>query len=419
MKVLILSYKPIIRDTRVLNQLETLIEQYDTEIIQLKKWNKYKKYSNYFKILNKKKFKIEFVKINNFISKIENFFLKIIIDILKTLLNYILKILRFIYRLIKKFTFMTITLLKPLRTLLKPLRVILTINNLLLKKFRKLNFIPDIVIANDLLTLPTAIFLKFKYKAKIIYDMHEYELDRPPKSNFTKKAFIYILEELSIPFANYITTVSYSIKAYYKKRFKKKIFLILNSPQIQNNQVFSGEIRDKILKNYICIGNVSYGRNVENLINIFKTNNLQLTFMGEINETFEKEFNFLKKIRDIDNIHYLAPVRPDKIASELQKYDASVFLYNLDYKNYDYALPNKFLMSIICNKPIICFKSTELKKFEKRHKLNLNLINNIEELKDIKIMKNVYLNNDEFKFYSKERQMKTLKKLINNLIKYN
>ena len=255
-----------------------------------------------------------------------------------------------------------------------------------------------------------------KHGSKIIYDMHEYELDRVPRASILKKILIYLLEELTIPFTDYIMTVSYSIKKYYKKRFNKKIFLILNSPQITNFDTQDRAPSVKKLNKFIVVGNVSYGRNVNELIKIFSKSNLDLTFMGDINEKFNEEQDFLININEFNNIHYKKAVKPDEISNVMEQFDASLFFYDVSYKNYDFALPNKFLLSVMKQMPIICFKSNELKLFEKRHKVKLNLINSLDELMNIKITKNFILKEKALKFYSKERQIKTLKKLVNNLI---
>jgi hypothetical protein len=67
-------------------------------------------------------------------------------------------------------------------------------------------------------------------------------------------------------------------------------------------------------------------------------------------------------------------------------------------------------------KPIVCFESTELKLFQNRHNIQLNLINNLNELKNLNIKLNkTKLNTSEMKFYSLQRQSSTLKKIVKNL----
>ena len=41
-KIISLSYKPIQRDTRVINQISALREDYTVFIVELKNWKKYK-----------------------------------------------------------------------------------------------------------------------------------------------------------------------------------------------------------------------------------------------------------------------------------------------------------------------------------------------------------------------------------------
>ena len=140
--------------------------------------------------------------------------------------------------------------------------------------------------------------------------------------------------------------------------------------------------------------------------------------MGNVSEQFNIDIKFFEKIKESSFLNYLNPVQPNEIIDVLINYESSLFLYDISYKNYDYALPNKFLLAIMCQKPVISFESTELKLFQKRHKVKLNLLKNLNELNNKKITNNISLKETELNFYSRERQIKTLKKLINNLIKH-
>ena len=475
-KVFILSYKPTFKDTRVQNQIRGLRNDYEVNVIELKKFNKYKKIKfrfylfRYKKSLLKRLFTFDQIK-NLFNIIFKNILLKYFYNLPKKYLNslprevkiilrpisipirmlimYFIKILRPLIRYSKRavrlfvryskravrlFVRYSKRVARPLvRYFKKFYRIVynylitkndglklvinfFVINNLLIKKTNKLKKKPDVILANDLLTLPTAIFFKFKSNAKIIYDMHEYELDRVPKSTVIKKSFIYLLEEITIPFADYVTTVSYSIKKYYKKRFNKKIFLILNSPQKKNESKEEKTLKKiEKKKGFICIGNISYGRNIMELVQLSNKEKFDLTFMGDVNDKFNIDTNFFDKVKKSHYVNYLKAVEPEKITDVMLQFQSSIFLYDISFKNYDYALPNKFLLSIIYRKPIVCFRSTELELFQKRHNIKLNLINKLDELYSIKLESDS-INENELNFYSKDRQIKALKKIINNLL---
>ncbi len=428
----ILSYKPIENDTRVQSQIKTLKEMnMQVNILYLPK-STIQKLFLFKKIKGTKLFlfkKIEGTKLFLFkkiketklflFKKINKQEIKIIFYTLKIIFTFLIKIILIIFYTLKIiFTFLIkiIFFNNPVKLILKFIYIFY-----LLKKKDTLEDL-NIIIANDLYTLPFGIYLKIKHNCKLIYDMHEYELDRVPKKTFISTVLLYLIEEVTIPFADYITTVSYSIKQYYKKKFNKKIFLILNSPSIKNFSVFNKPIkRSNKLKKFIMIGNISYGRNIIELIEIFKKTDLELTFMGNLNSKFNKEEKFLDKIKGFKNIHYKTAVKPEMVGDILQDFDASLFLYDLSYKNYDYALPNKFILSLVMRKTIICFESTELKLFEIRHSTQLNLINNLNDINNLKALNKPKLNTSEINFYSSQRQASVLKKIVKNLCisKYN
>lgn len=449
-KVFILSYKPTFKDTRVQNQIRGLRNDYEVNVIELKKFNKYNKINFRFNILRYKKISRKYLFILDWIKNlfniiIENILLKYFYSLprkvkiilrpisfpIRMLIKYFIIIQRLFFRYSKRaarlFFRFSKRAARPFVGYLKKihykkndsLKLIINffvISNLLIKKINKLKKNPDVILANDLLTLPTAIFFKFKSNAKIIYDMHEYELDRVPKSTVIKKSFIYLLEEITIPFVDYVTTVSYSIKKYYKKRFNKKIFLILNSPQKKNESKEEKTLKKiEKKKGFICIGNISHGRNIMELFKLSEKEKFNLTFMGDVNDQFNIETNFIDHVKKSNYVNYLKAVEPDKITDIMIQFESSLFLYDISYKNYDYALPNKFLLSIIYEKPVVCFRSTELELFQKRHNIKLNLIKKLDELNSTKL-EFASLNKNELNFYSKERQIKVLKKIIKNLI---
>jgi hypothetical protein len=428
----ILSYKPIESDTRVQNQIKTLKElnmqvnilylpKSTIPILFLFKKIKETKLFLFKKIKETKLFLFKKIKEKGLFlfKKINKQEIKIIFYALKIIFTFLIKIILIIFYILKIiFTFLIkiIFFNNPVKLILKFIYIFYS-----LKKKDTLEDL-NIIIANDLYTLPFGIYLKIKHNCKLIYDMHEYELDRVPKKNFISTVFLYLIEEATIPFADYITTVSYSIKQYYKKRFNKKIFLILNSPLTENFAVFNKPIkRSNKLKKFIMIGNKSYGRNIIEIIEIFKKTDLELTFMGNLNSKFNKEEKFLDKIKDFKNIHYKTGVKPEMIGDILQDFDASLFLYDLSYKNYDYALPNKFILSLVMGKTIISFVTTELKLFEIRHSTQLNLINNLNDINNLKALNKPKLNTSEINFYSSKRQASVLKKIVKNLCisKYN
>ena len=398
----VLSYKPIDNDTRVKNQIKSLKSSgFKVEIIDLPSSNFEKQNSVqfYFKYLidlfNLNGFKKLFPKKNKFsripilfnlISFFSFFFYKILIE------KIIFKLMYWI--VLNQFS----------KTLIKYIFVFIEL------KRRKIEDKPSLIISNDLLTVPYGVYLKIKNKSKLIYDMHEYELHRVPVPSMKKKILLIIIEEFFIPFTDVIFTVSYNIKKIYKKRFpEKKISLVLNAPTIQNFKIKNNAIKYKSKINFIHVGNISYGRNIEALINYFKKSKHNLTFLGSVNKIFDDKFNFFKKINSHKNISYMEPVEPDDINEIVNNFDCSLFFYDTSVQNYNYALPNKLLLSLIENSPIICFKSKELLDFQRRFNIKLNLINNISDLDQVDIFC-PQLSLEAKKYLSFHRQKKTIER---------
>lgn len=440
----VLSYKPIDNDTRVKNQIKSLKSSgYKVEIIDLPSLNfdKENNISIYFtylidffnfkkKILNiNLKYLIDYSKLFSFkkfftilsFIPLASFFyykiLKIFFKFLRKYLRFFFKFLRIFFKIFKIsknkfFRFFTTLILnnKFSQTLIKFIFVFIEL------KKRKKNNKPSLVVSNDLLTVPYGVYLKIKDKSKLIYDMHEYELHRIPLPSISKKMLLIIIEELFIPFTDVIFTVSYNIKKIYKKRFpQKKISLVLNAPSIQKYEIKNNVIKDKSKLKFIHVGNISYGRNIETLVNHFKKSNHSLTFLGTVIKKFDDEFNFFDKIKNYKNISHIPPVDPDSINEIVKEFDCNLFFYDTSIQNYNYALPNKFLLSLIENSPIICFKSKELLDFQKKFNVKLNLIKNISDLEEVDIFY-PQISLKAKKYLSFQRQMKTIERYTKVLV---
>ena len=74
-----------------------------------------------------------------------------------------------------------------------------------------LNFAPDVIHCHDLETLQTGVMIKKKIGCKVIYDAHEFELDKNPPAGPLTKILVKRHEGKNIKFADCVVTVSEEI----------------------------------------------------------------------------------------------------------------------------------------------------------------------------------------------------------------
>ena len=84
------------------------------------------------------------------------------------------------------------------------------------------------------------------------------------------------------------------------------------------------------------------------LVQLSNKEKFDLTFMGDVNDKFNIDTNFFDKVKKSHYVNYLKAVEPEKITDVMLQFQSSIFLYDISFKNYDYALPNKFLFSMAC-----------------------------------------------------------------------
>ena len=321
--------------------------------------------------------------------------------------NYISKV---IYRnIFNKFT-------KRIKRYL-PRLVALKINIAIYKKLKlelENQSVHTILYANDLMTLPAAVFAKLKYRTKLVYDMHEYEMHRYPPKSKLQKLGIYIAEELLLPVVDRVTTVSFSIKQDYKARFPRlPINLVLSAAPVNSDVVslYASDHYTDYIKNYVYTGYISEGRNIEHLLRYAEVNpEISITFIGQLREQFDLRHRFLDKIAELPNVFYLPPILPSELPSFCKNFDGIICSYDTSIKNYDCALPNKLMLAINLKLEAVVSDSTEVRLFEQRHKVHFT---KFFPKKNTVVHNNlVELSAQSHAFYALKRQDTTIHRLL-------
>ena len=338
------------------------------------------------------------------------FFWKIVISVAKFIGPTTYRLIVYLQRIILKPNFNFLG-----RIVIRTIRIVSIVN----QRFEFEKNTPILIIANDIDTLAAGIICKFKFKARLIYDMHEFERSRHPVGSRFDRLWIVVAETLMFPFVDYIWTVSFSIKRYYKSRFaKNKISLILNAPYVTKSSKTRHDNKksQKNLRKFISVGNVTYGRNFVEILDAFERHkNFNLTIVGDINPKVDREFNITDKINNIPNVNYLPRIPPSQLENLLSSNLVSLCLYDTSIKNYEFALPNKLLLALVTETPIVCFKSLEIEILEDRIGTELNKITHLNEL-FLKKFTTIAMPKHVLYFYSMKRQKLAIQKIVKTLI---
>jgi len=231
----------------------------------------------------------------------------------------------------------------------------------------------DLIIANDIDTLPLAVKLKSINGGKIYFDAHEYSPleyeNNPAWLKFKAPYYTYLCSKY-VALSNYNTTVSNGLLRKYEELTGREFDLVLNAPSYESLNPSSRE--DQFIK-FIHHGNASPDRNTDRLVNAFLRStrtDIELHLMI-INLKSEYGGYIQSLARDAPNIFFHKPVPTSEISSFINQFDVGIyFLPPLNF-NQEYALPNKFFEFIQGRLMLAFGPSVEMKKYILEHELGL------------------------------------------------
>jgi len=290
----------------------------------------------------------------------------------------------------------------------------------------------DIFHCNDLESLPIGVIVKlfFNKKAKIVYDAHEYEVER---HNITglRKILAKKLELFLIPYADKIITVSNAIADEYVKLYNiEKPDLVLNTPpyqDIEKKDIFRETFnisKDKTV--FLYQGGFSRGRGIEILLDTFKElsyNNKEavIVFMGygileESVKTTANEYN---------NIYFHKAVSPDVLLDYTSSADFGILFYENSCLNHYYCSPNKMFEYLMAEIPVIASNLYEMKRLVESNEIGVVAEENSPKGLKEAIEKAIQLSKDELdknikkvkNIYNWEEQEKVLLEVYKGLYK--
>lgn len=225
----------------------------------------------------------------------------------------------------------------------------------------------DIVLSNDLDTLPAS-FLASKLKGKqLVYDSHEYFTEVPElvgrkfQQNTWKR-----IEKSMVPKIKYAYTVCQSIADTYKELYKTHFEVIRNLPDQKIKTIKSESAKEKIV---IYQGALNLGRGIELMIQAMahlNNTSLWIAGAGDIEQDLKQLVDSLglnTKVKFLGRIPF----------SELHEYTQQASLgLSLEENiglNYYFALPNKLFDYIQAKIPVLVSDLPEMRNVVTEYKV--------------------------------------------------
>jgi len=229
----------------------------------------------------------------------------------------------------------------------------------------------DVIIANDIESVPLA--AKLKKKSKIIFDAHEYaprQFDDKAIFRHFYKEYIEYLFEKYLKYVDKMITVSEGIAEEYLKNYNIKPSVITNSAnfvELKPSPVDENNIK------IIYHGGCNSSRHLETMIRMMdyvdERYHLDLMLVRDTNILYFSKLKSLVKSRS--NVRIIEPVSMQQIINFTQQYDIGIYILKPTNFNQKYALPNKFFEYIQARLAIAIGPSIEMAKIVKKNKLGI------------------------------------------------
>jgi hypothetical protein len=242
-----------------------------------------------------------------------------------------------------------------------------------LDAFKKLsNVHADLVLANDLQTLPLA--LKVAKGAKVVLDAHEYA----PRQYEDILSWRLLIQNYAtslcrkyIPHVHGMTTVCQGIAEAYEKETGIKPVVLTSAPDFEDLQPHLLNNRKDVIR-LIHHGVAGRSRKIENMIEAMRDLDERFELNLMLLESDPGYSRFLKRIAEkTPRVRFLPPVPMRTLPTYLNQFDIGVFLIEPVNFNYHYILPNKFFEFIQARLAIAIGPSPEMARIVRQYDLGV------------------------------------------------
>jgi len=232
----------------------------------------------------------------------------------------------------------------------------------------------DLIIANDIETLPLA--FQLKNKAKIIFDAHEYSPRHFEDQLYWRvffQGFNKFLCQEYIPRVDGMITIGSAIADEYEKQYHVR-------PQIITNATPFYELKPKAASDQkirlVHQGSANASRKLELMFEMMKLLDdrfyLDLILVHPAHRSGKRYLKKLKSLAKNNNrIAFLPPVSTEQLIPTLNDYDFGLIMIpptNFNYKN---TLPNKFFECIQARVALAIGPIPEMKKITEEYNIGI------------------------------------------------
>jgi glycosyltransferase involved in cell wall biosynthesis len=230
----------------------------------------------------------------------------------------------------------------------------------------------DVLVANDLDTLP-ANYLASRIKQKpLVYDSHEYFTEVPELiGRPIIKAIWTWLEKRLVPKVNAAYTVCDSIAEIYHDLYKVDFKVVRNLPVYSEVGSISPEVTEKSDSSKIILyqGALNLGRGIEAAIRSMQyIDGAELWLAGDGDLTVQLK-QLVEELRLESKVKFLGRLPISKMGEITRRADLGISLEEDLGLNYRFALPNKLFDYIQAGVPVLVSNLPEMKRIVEHYRI--------------------------------------------------
>jgi glycosyltransferase involved in cell wall biosynthesis len=221
--------------------------------------------------------------------------------------------------------------------------------------FRLLFMKADLIVSNDLDTLPAAFLVSEIRKITLVYDSHEYFTEVPELLDRKRvQKFWGWLESVILPNIQHAYTVSGSIAMAYGHKYGIQMKVVRNLPFRINPTIQpTPMLRTGSEKIILYQGSLNLGRGLELAIHAIRyTVNTRLIIIGK-GDVEKKLKQLVHALAMEDRVTFIGRVPPDQLPGYTIQADVGISLEEDLGLNYRFALPNKVFDYIQAGIPVL------------------------------------------------------------------
>ncbi|OFX83312.1 MAG: hypothetical protein A2W99_12120 [Bacteroidetes bacterium GWF2_33_16] len=225
----------------------------------------------------------------------------------------------------------------------------------------------DIVVANDLDTLPGCFLASFIKRKKLVYDSHEYFTEVPELVNRNFPKYVWqIIESALVPRIKYSYTVSDSIAITYQGKYGITMKVVRNVPYCVGN-IITSKTKTESRKIIIYQGSINLGRGLEQMIDAMEyIDNALFRIIGDGDIIDDLKQRIAQKGLE-NKIELIGRMPFENLFEETNQADLGIALEENIGLNYYYALPNKLFDYIQARVPVLVSPFPEMQKIVRKY----------------------------------------------------